>query len=194
MTKIAVFASGTGTNFEAIHDAIYNKELDAEIVLVVSDKEDAKVIDKAQKRNIATFTLNPKECNNKQEYEQAILNKCQELDVTWLILAGYMRICGDVLLSNYPNRIINIHPSLLPAFKGKDAIGQAIDYGVKVMGVSIHYVNQELDGGAIIAQQAFVVEPNMSHEDIEEAIHNIEHVLYPKTLQAELGGKVWKEH
>ena len=105
------------------------------------------------------------------------------------VLAGYMRLCGEVLLNAYGGRIINIHPSLLPAFKGKDAIGQAIAAGVKVMGVTIHYVDASLDGGKIIAQRAFDVDPLWSHEEIETQVHKIEHILYPETIEKLLEGK-----
>src|SRR5690606_17929765 len=106
----------------------------------------------------------------------------RELDVEWIVLAGYMRLIGDVLLAAFPNRIINIHPSLLPAFPGKDAIGQAMDHGVKVTGVTVHYVDAGMDTGTIIAQQAVeVVEGN--RVQTEERIHAVEHALYPKALQ-----------
>lgn len=183
MRKIAVFASGFGSNFDAIQKAIEEKRLDASIELVVVDKVNAAVIEKAQKKGIETFVFTAKEYASKDAYETEIVARCKEKDVEWVILAGYMRLCGDVLLNAYPDHIINIHPSLLPAFKGKDAIGQAYNYGVKVMGVSIHYVNAEMDGGRIIAQRSFDVEEGMTHDEVEARIHAIEHVLYPETLK-----------
>lgn len=188
MKKIAVFASGTGTNFDAIAQAIENQQLNAEIVLVVVDKKNAPVIEKAQKRNIATFVFSAKDYPDKAAYETEIVRVCHEHQVEWIVLAGYMRILSTVLLNSFPNHIVNIHPSLLPAFKGKDAIGQAIDYGVKLMGVSIHYVDDSMDGGKIIAQRAFEVQKGWSHEKIEEQVHAIEHVLYPETLR-----QLWEE-
>lgn len=188
MKKIAIFASGTGTNFEAIAQAIDQKQLDAQIVLVVVDKKNAPVIEKAQSKDIQTFVFCAKDYPSKEAYERDIVKACHQQDVEWIVLAGYMRILSDVLLTAYTNRIINIHPSLLPAFKGKDAIGQAIDYGVKVMGVSIHYVDASLDGGKIIAQRAFEVEKHWTHQEIEAQIHAIEHVLYPETLK-----QLWEE-
>lgn len=182
MINIAVFASGTGTNFDAILENINAGKIDAKLVLLVCDKPQALVVEKANKANINTFVFNPKDYVDKLAYDSAILEQCQKNNVDLIVLAGYMRIVSSVLLKAYPNRIINIHPSLLPAFKGKDAIKQAYDYGVKVMGVSIHYVNEDLDGGAIIAQQAFNNE-GMSLEEAEKHIHDIEHQLYPKTIQ-----------
>ncbi len=183
MKRIAVFASGTGTNFEAIARAIEEGRLAAKIALVVVDQPQAAIIEKAQKRAIETFVFRARDYADKAAYEREILTRCQAAGVEWIVLAGYMRILSDLLLEAYPNKIINIHPSLLPAFKGKDAIGQAIAYGVKVMGVSIHYVNRDLDGGRIIAQQAFAVQEGWTHEEIEQQVHAIEHELYPNTLK-----------
>ncbi|MEG0077570.1 phosphoribosylglycinamide formyltransferase [Anaerorhabdus sp.] len=183
MRKIAVFASGTGTNFDAIQASIEKGQLDASIELVVVDKLDAKVIEKAKAKQIDTFVFNPKEYASKNDYERVIVEECKRRGVEWIVLAGYMRILADALLEAYPNHIVNIHPSLLPAFKGKDAIGQAFNYGVKIMGVSIHYVNAEMDGGKIIAQRCFDVVDGMTHDEAEAKIHAIEHRLYPETLK-----------
>ena len=182
MINLAVFASGTGTNFDAIVKAIDDGKLDAKVVLMVCDKSNAKVIDKALKANIDTYVFDPKALSSKMEYDNCIKLECQKRNVDLICLAGYMRIVSNVLLDAYPNRIINIHPSLLPAFKGKDAIKQAYMYGVKVMGVSIHYVNEDLDGGSIIAQKAFELN-DMSFEQAESRIHEIEHELYPNTIK-----------
>lgn len=183
MRRLAVFASGTGTNYEAIQRACEAGEINAAIELVVVDKAHAKVIDKALSKGIEVFVFDPKAYENKKAYETVILEKLREKDIEFIALAGYMRLFGEVLLNAYEGRIVNIHPSLLPAFKGKDAIGQAIAYGVKVMGVTIHYVDAGMDTGRIIAQQSFDVADDMSHDDIEANIHAIEHVLYPKTLK-----------
>ena len=176
MKNLAVFASGTGTNFEAIADAIEAGQLKAKLTLVVVDKQNAPVIEKARQRGIDVFAFNPKD-------EREIIAQCQAHHVDFIALAGYMRLLSPLMLEAYDQRIVNIHPSLLPAFKGKDAIGQAIDYGVKVMGVTIHYVDASMDGGRIIAQRAFAVQPQWSKEEIEAQVHAIEHVLYPETLK-----------
>lgn len=182
MTNLAVFASGTGTNFDAIADAIDNGELEAKIVLVVCDKLGAKVIEKAQKRGIEVFAFNPKDYENKAAYEAEIVSVCKEHGVEFIALAGYMRLFSDTLLAEYEGRCVNIHPALLPAFKGKNAIHQAIEYGVKVIGVTIHYVDSGMDSGKIIAQKAFEIEDGWDEEEIESRIHKIEHVLYKETL------------
>lgn len=182
MTKFAVFASGSGSNFQAIYDAIQEGNLAGEAVLVVTDKPDAFIVTRAAKARIETLAIKPSSFPSKTAYEKAILEKLNELDVEWIVLAGYMRLIGDVLLQAFPNRIINIHPSLLPAFPGKDAIGQALEHGVKVTGVTVHYVDAGMDTGPIIAQQAVeVVEGN--REQTEERIHAVEHALYTKALQ-----------
>lgn len=183
MIKLAVFASGTGSNFEVIADAVQKGELNAELVLMVCDVVGAPVVEKARKRGIEVLEFNPKSYSCKAEYEAMIVDKLKEKQVDLIALAGYMRILRDTMLKEYEGRIVNIHPSLLPAFMGKDAIGQAIAYGVKVMGVTIHYVDSGMDSGKIIAQEAFKVEEGMNHEDIEKKIHSIEHQLYTKTLK-----------
>lgn len=183
MRKIAVFASGTGTNFDAIQKAIEDQFLDATIECVVVDKKEALVIEKAKNKNIHVFNFNPKDYASKSEYEKEIVDLLDSKGIELVCLAGYMRLIGETLLNAYEGRIINIHPSLLPAFVGKDAIGQAIRYGVKVMGVTIHYVDSGMDSGKIIAQRSFDVLETMSHDEIEAKVHAVEHVLYPETIK-----------
>jgi phosphoribosylglycinamide formyltransferase-1 len=183
MKKIAVFASGSGSNFEAIVKAQKEGTLNAEVSLLVCDKEFAFAIKRAEKFGIETLVVDPKAFENKKAYETHILNKLDDLKIDFIALAGYMRLIGETLLNAYEGRMVNIHPSLLPAFKGKDAIGQAIAYGVQVMGVSIHYVDAGMDTGRIIAQDAFKLYGNESHEEIEEQVHAIEHRLYPRVLE-----------
>ena len=189
MTNLAVFASGTGTNFDAIQRAIENGELQAKIVVVVVDKLNALVIEKAKAKGIDVFAFNPKDYENKAAYEKVIISVLEKHNVEFIALAGYMRLFGPTLLEKYEGSVVNIHPALLPAFPGKDAIHQAISYGVKVMGVTIHYVDAGMDSGKIIAQRAFDVEESMSDEDIEARIHSIEHVLYKETLMKLLNNK-----
>lgn len=182
MKNIAVFASGTGTNFEAISNACNDGRLDARIAVLVCDHPEAPVVGKAAARGVRTFAFSPKDYGSKSAFETEIADLMDSLEVELVCLAGYMRLIGDVLLSRYGGRIINIHPSLLPAFKGAHAVEQAFEYGVKVFGVSIHYVDQTLDGGKIIAQRAYAYEG----EDIEEVRrmgHEIEYELYVETIK-----------
>ncbi|MFP7494437.1 phosphoribosylglycinamide formyltransferase [Terribacillus saccharophilus] len=178
MIAAAVFASGSGSNAEAIVLA----SLPCSIELVVCDKPEAPVIQKAKNWNTEVFVCDPKTFPDKQAYEQAILLKLQEKQIKWIFLAGYMRLIGPTLLEAYQARIVNIHPSLLPAFAGKDAIGQALAAGVKVSGVTIHYVDAGMDTGSIIAQEAVAVRESDTHETLHQRIQAVEHKLYPKTI------------
>lgn len=180
--RIAVFASGSGSNFEALETACRKGELDAEIVLVMTDKPASFVVERARQTDIRVVALEPKAFHSKQAYEEALLGILREERVEWIVLAGYMRLIGTTLLAAYPSRIVNIHPSLLPSFPGKDAIGQAIAHGVKVTGVTVHLVDAGMDTGPILAQAAVpVVEGDA--EKTAEAIHAVEHVIYKETLQ-----------
>ena len=181
MKNLAVFASGTGSNFEAIADACADGRLDAQVVLMVCDKPGAPVVEKAARRGIETFVFNPKSYACKADFETEISGLMDARKVDLVCLAGYMRIIGDVLLETYGGRIINIHPSLLPAFKGAHAVEQAVAYGVKVYGISIHWVNGDLDGGRIIAQRAFEYDGN-DPEEVHRIGQKIEHQLYVETI------------
>ncbi|MCM3711451.1 phosphoribosylglycinamide formyltransferase [Sporosarcina luteola] len=180
--RIAVFASGSGSNYEALENACRDGELDAEIVLVMTDKPASFVVERARQTDIRVVALEPKAFPSKQAYEEAMLGILHEENVEWIVLAGYMRLIGPTLLAAYPSRIVNIHPSLLPSFPGKDAIGQAIAHGVKLTGVTVHLVDEGMDTGPILAQVAVpVVEGDA--ELTAQAIHAVEHVLYKETLQ-----------
>lgn len=180
--KIAVFASGSGSNFQAIQEAIERGELNAQIQLVITDKPGAFVVTRANNFGIPVVELAPKTFADKAAYEAKLVELLQENEAEWVILAGYMRLIGETLLTAYENRIINIHPSLLPSFPGKDAIGQAMAHGVKVTGVTVHYVDAGMDTGKIIAQDAVeVIDGN--REQTEARIHKLEHALYTNTLK-----------
>lgn len=181
MRRLAVFASGNGTNFEAIARACRQGVLAAEVVLLVCDRPGARVIGRAEEFGIPTFVFDPKAYGSKEEYEQQIVQRLEEAGAELVCLAGYMRILGATMLGACGGRIINIHPSLLPAFRGKDAIGQAFDYGVKVFGVTIHWVDATLDGGRIIAQRAFEYD-GRDRAELEARVHAVEHELYVETL------------
>jgi phosphoribosylglycinamide formyltransferase-1 len=183
MKKIAVFASGSGTNFQAIIDAIKSGAVDASIQLLVCDHKEAYCVKRAEVENVPTFTFTAKEYNNKAAYEKAILEKLHENKVEFIVLAGYMRLIGDTLLSAYQGKIVNIHPSLLPSFPGKDAIGQALAAGVNETGVTIHYVDEGMDTGPTIDQRSVTIEENETLESLAEKIHAVEHKLYPAVLQ-----------
>ncbi|WP_077620420.1 phosphoribosylglycinamide formyltransferase [Bacillus sinesaloumensis] len=184
MKKIAVFASGSGSNFQAIVDSIKEGRLAAEIELLVCDKPGAKVIDRASKEWVETFVFSPKDYPEKSIFEAEIVEILRQKKVDLIVLAGYMRLIGNTLLKAYANRIVNIHPSLLPAFPGKDAIGQAFRAGVEKTGVTIHYVDEGMDTGPIIAQRELPIEPGDTLESIIEKAHRIEHEFYPQIVQS----------
>lgn len=182
MKKIAVFASGNGGNFEALARACKTGDIDANLVALVCDNPNAFVINRAKNYpSVEVIVVNPHDYNTKAEYEEAILQRLAAHDLNLICLAGYMRIIGSKLLGSYSNRIINIHPSLLPAFKGAHAIRDAFDYGVKVYGVTIHYVDETLDGGRIIAQTPVIYRGN-DIDELEDLIHQAEHRLYVTTV------------
>lgn len=182
MKRIAIFASGNGSNFQAIVDAVKTGELKAEISLLVSDKPEAYCVKRAEKENIPCFTFDPKRFKNKEVYEKMILKKLEEYDIDFIALAGYMRLVGPTLLNPFEGRIVNIHPSLLPNFPGKDAIGQALAAGVSKTGVTVHYVDEGMDTGQVIEQRSVEVVDGETHDYLQQKIQKIEHQLYPFVL------------
>lgn len=180
-SRLAVFASGSGSNYQAIVEACRDGRIDAEVVLLVCDKPGAKVLERAKRYGTECFAFSPKEFASREEYETLLASMLDERGVDFVCLAGYMRIVGNVLLERYAQRIVNIHPSLLPSFKGAHAIQDAVDYGVKLFGVTTHFVDETLDGGRIIDQAGIVYEGN-DIEELTNLIHNIEHKLYVKTI------------
>lgn len=178
--RIAVFASGTGSNFEAIMN---HEDRTFDVVMLVCDKPKAHVIGKAASFGVKTVVLEPEKFPSKEAYETEILKKLKRANVEWIVLAGYMRIVGKTLLDAYEGKIVNIHPSLLPAFPGKDAVGQALEAGVKVSGVTIHYVDEGIDTGPIIAQEPVTVFPNDTKETLQKRIQQVEHMLYTKVIE-----------
>ncbi len=182
MKRIAVFASGFGSNFQAIIEAVHNKALDAEIALLVSDKPGCKAVARAEQYHIDAFTFNAKDYVGKEAYETDILRRLQERAVDYIVLAGYMRYIGQVLLTAYPQRIINLHPALLPSFPGAHGIADAYNHGVKVFGITVHFVDEGVDTGKIIDQFSFHADGSETLEEIEERIHKLEHCHYPETI------------
>ena len=180
--RIAVLASGNGSNFDAIAKAIKNEQIKAELTLLFCDQKDAYVIERAKKLNIPMVTFSPKCFGSKANYEAELLHLLEEEHIDWVILAGYMRIVGPTLLEAYKNRMINIHPSLLPEFPGLHGIKEAFEAKVPETGVTIHYVDNGIDTGPIIAQEQVRIESTDTIDSLEKKIHQVEHELYPKVL------------
>ena len=181
--RVAILASGNGSNFEALAHQFQAGLLPGELAFVFSDHHDAYVLERAQRLNVRSFSFEVKEFENKAAYEEALLQLLQEQQIDLIVLAGYMRIIGKTLLSHYSNRILNIHPSLLPSFPGLHGIKDAYEYGVKVTGVTVHLVDDGVDTGPIIAQEPVMILPEDTLESLEEKIHQTEHRLYPKVLR-----------
>lgn len=181
--KIGILVSGRGTNLQAIIDAIENRELNARIAVVLSNKKEAPALARAQKKNIETVFLDPKPFANKKEYDLALAGELKNRRVDLVCLAGYMRILNPEFIGMFSDKIINIHPSLLPAFPGLDVQQKAIDYGVKFSGCTVHFVNEEVDGGPIILQAVVPVLPSDDAETLAERILIQEHLIYPRAIQ-----------
>ncbi|KPD05903.1 phosphoribosylglycinamide formyltransferase [Aneurinibacillus migulanus] len=189
--KIAVFASGSGSNFAAIMEAIQNGTLTgAEVELLVCDKPEAYVVQRAAQYEVPAFLFNAKDYPDKPSFEREILQRLENAGVELIVLAGYMRLIGDTLLKAYGGRMINLHPSLLPSFPGKDAIGQAFRYGVKITGITVHFVDEGMDTGPIIVQRPVPVYGKDGESALAERIHKEEHRLLPQVVQLLVSGKV----
>ena len=187
--RFAVLASGNGSNFEAIVTGYEAGQIDGELALVFSDKPEAVVLQRAKAHQIPDKTFTVQEHGSKAAYEAALLDLLQQEAIDYLVLAGYMRILGAELIAAFPERIINIHPSLLPSFPGLHGIKDAFEYGVKITGVTVHFVDNGVDTGPIIAQEAVKIEASDTLESLELKIHQAEHGLYPRVLQKLFAGK-----
>ena len=188
--KIGVLLSGSGTNLQAIIDGIAAGELPVEIVQVVSSRPDAYGIQRAQKAGLPVLVMDRAAYADPEAADARIAAALKEAGAEYVAMAGYMRKVTPVLLDAYPNRILNLHPALLPSFKGAHAIQEAFDAGVKVTGVTVHFANEDYDRGPIIAQRAVEVREDDSVDTLEARIHEVEHELYPQVLRLVAEGKV----
>jgi phosphoribosylglycinamide formyltransferase-1 len=180
--RIAVFASGEGSNFQALVDAARNGGLGASIDLLVCDKPASRVVQRAQDAGVECHLFTPKNYDSREAYEAEIVEVLESKNIDLVVLAGYMRLLTSVVVDRYAGRLINIHPSLLPAFAGKDAIGQALEYGVKITGVTVHFVDGGMDTGPIIAQHPVPILPEDTAESVSHSIHAAEQQLYPEVV------------
>lgn len=183
MIRLAVLLSGRGSNFAAIHDAIRTGHLDAQIVAVISNRPDAPGIVRAREWGLETHVIDHRAFQSRAEHEQQVLRVLSAATPDFIALAGYMRLLSASFVGTYPNRILNIHPSLLPAFPGVDAQAQAIAHGVKISGCTVHFVDEGLDAGPIIVQRAVPVRDDDTAETLSERILEQEHAAYVEALQ-----------
>jgi len=190
MLRLGVLISGSGTNLQAIIDEIAAGRLDAEIALVVSSNGEAFGLTRAADAGIKTLALDPSDYADPDEADRKIVEACRAEGVEYIAMAGYMRMVCAPLLEAFPNRIINLHPALLPSFPGAHGIADAFNHGVKVTGITVHFANAEMDAGPIIAQRAVPVEEDDTLDTLETRIHTAEHELYPQVLQLIAKGRV----
>lgn len=191
--RLAVLASGRGSNFLAIKEAISQGWLNAQICLLISDQENAPALDRAREMGIEAMYINPKSFDGRDQYEADLVKRLQSSNIDFLVLAGYMRLVGRVILSAYKDRVLNIHPALLPSFTGLHAQRQAVDYGVKYSGCTVHFVDEGMDTGPIIKQAVVPVEDNDTEDSLAERILIQEHLLYWQVLQLLAEGRVYIE-
>ncbi|GGK33960.1 phosphoribosylglycinamide formyltransferase [Caldalkalibacillus thermarum] len=200
--RVAVFASGNGSNFEAILANWQETGFeDGHVSLLVCNNPGAFVLTRAKEWKVPTFVCPSRHYPDKTAYELAILEVLQKHQIDFIVLAGYMRLLGPTLLAPYEGRIVNLHPSLLPAFPGKDAIGQALEHGVRISGITIHFVDEGMDTGPIIYQQAVALDPDETRQTLTAKIQQVEHQVYPEIVKACVteqvvleGGKVkWRK-
>lgn len=190
-TNIAIFASGKGSNFLAIAKAIKNGKLKrANLALLLCDNPNAPVIFKAKKLKVKVVLVRPDIFSTKKDFEDRVIQHLKENKIGLIVLAGFMRILSSDFVIAYKNKIINIHPALLPAFKGKEGIKDAYEYGVKITGVTVHFVDEQMDHGPIIMQKEVKVEEGDTLESLEDKIHKIEHKLYPEAIRLFINNKL----
>ena len=188
--KLGVLISGSGTNLQALIDRIEDGSLDATIELVVSSRSSAYGLKRAEAAGIQTLTLSKELYADPLVADRVIAAALKKADVDYVIMAGYMRMVHAPILDAYPNRVVNLHPALLPSFKGAHAIDDAYNYGVKVTGITVHFADDKYDCGPIIAQRALAVEEGWSLDELEAHIHELEHELYPEVVQMLAEGRV----
>lgn len=189
--QLAILASGRGSNFDALCQAVERGELDADIRVLISDTESAPALEKAKNRNIDAVFINPRAYGSRDEYEADLVQVLRAHQVTVVVLAGYMRLVGKVLLDAFRHKIVNIHPALLPSFTGLHAQQQAVDYGVKYSGCTVHIVDQGMDTGPIIMQAVVPVLPDDTGDTLADRILLEEHKTYWRSLQLLAQGHVY---
>lgn len=188
--RVAVLLSGRGSNFTAIHDAMIQKKINADIVLVFSNKADAPGLQTAKERGLETLYLDPKAFSSRDDYDAAIIDELRKRDVDLVCLAGYMKIITPLFCRSFRNQIMNIHPALLPSFPGLHAQKQAVDWGVRYSGATVHFVWEEVDMGPIILQAAVPVLQDDTEETLADRILEQEHTIYPEAVRLYFEGKI----
>jgi len=179
MKRIAVLASGRGSNLEAILKAVKRGEIAGEVALMISDRADAPALDIASGDGVKALHIDPKGCSSRESYDQVLINALKEDEIDLVVLAGFMRLLSPLFVQAFPLQILNIHPSLLPAFPGTDGMEQAFSYGVKITGCTVHFVDEGLDSGPVVLQEAVPIIQRESIKTLQQRIQAVEHRLYP---------------
>lgn len=191
MKRIAVLASGQGSNLQAIIDAVENGTIrNAAVALAVSDRKNAYALERAALKNIPAVWFNPRSFISREDYDRELVAYLEEQQIDLVVLAGFMRLLTPYFVIAFQNRILNIHPSLLPAFPGKNGVADALAYGVKITGCTVHFVDAGLDTGPIILQEALTVKSDDTVESLHRRIHALEHRLYPQAINLWVNGKL----
>ncbi len=188
--NLAVLASGYGSNLQAIIDAVDRGEVDGRVKTVISDVEEAYALERARRHNIEAIYINAKDFSGRKAFNEALAALLEAREIDLVILAGYMRLVSPVIINKFRGKIMNIHPSLLPSFPGLEGVKQALDYGVKVSGCTVHFVDEGLDTGPVILQEVVPVYDDDTVESLQERIHRVEHRLYPRAIQLFIQGKL----
>jgi phosphoribosylglycinamide formyltransferase 1 len=188
--RIVVLASGGGTNLQAVLDQLHGGEEGIEVVGVGSDKADATAIERAQKAGVETAVFPGADYDDRAARDTALGDWIEGRQPDLVVLAGYMQLLSPEFVARFRNRVINVHPALLPAFPGIDAVQQAIDHGSKITGVTVHFVDEGVDSGPIILQRPVPVAPSRDWDETERAIHATEHALLPETIRLIAAGRV----
>ena len=187
---LGVLCSGRGTNLQSIMAAVASGQIPAEIGIVLTDKPEAKALDRAEKAGLVHVCVDRRQCASKQEFEEKLVKALQESGVTLVILAGFMRILSPYFVQRFKGRILNIHPSLLPSFGGAHAHRDVLAYGVKVSGCTIHFVDEGMDSGPIILQDTVPVLDDDTEDTLAARVLEQEHILYPKAIELYVNGKL----
>jgi phosphoribosylglycinamide formyltransferase-1 len=187
--RIAVLASGSGTNLQAILDQLHGRD-GIEVVAVASDKRDAAALGRARGSGIETKVFAAADHPDREARDLAIADWLMEREVDLVVLAGYMQLLSPEFIRRFPNRIVNVHPALLPSFPGLDAIGRALEHGVRITGVTVHFVDEGVDSGPVILQRPVPVPASRDQAELEDAIHRTEHALLPEAIRMIAAGRV----
>ena len=186
-SAIAVLCSGQGTNLQAILDAVHSGRLRAQVAVVISDRPDANALERARRAGVEACYIDPKAFPTRADYERALISHCDAAGVRFVCLAGFMRILSPMFVRHFQHRILNIHPALLPAFPGGHAVRDALAWGAKVTGVTVHIVDEHVDHGPILLQEAVTIAPRDTEATLLRKLHQVEHRLYPEAIRLCVG-------